>query len=233
MSIFFDYVNENISGIISKLDINGLDGFRLFNIQYFTSNGTWTPSTSNLKAVVVEVIGGGGAGGATSTTTGLQNSEGGGGGGGGYSKKIILSNLLASSESVTVGLGGTSGGNGETSSFGSHLSSEGGIGQGTSGVVSGIASFSGGAGGIGINGDLNIRGGSGGAQSIINAARCFVNHGGGTFLSARVYTRVLNSDGIAGNFPGGGGSGSCIGGDQAGRPGGVGAPGLVIVWEYV
>jgi hypothetical protein len=120
-------------------------------IQVFTSSGTFTaPFTGDFK---VTVVGGGGSGGSGSPTTT-------GGGSGGASIKIVT---LTKSDAVTVTVGASGGsvvanntGNaGGTSSFGAFCSATGGIGGNfaTSQVYT-----NGGAGGIGIGGDINLVG---------------------------------------------------------------------------
>jgi len=131
------------------------------SIQVFTSSGTWTKPVGITK-VIVEVVGGGGGGGGTEASS---NKAGSGGGGGGYSRKIIDVSAVTSVE-VTVGAGGSGGAagandgsTGGTSSFGAYCSATG----GTGGIraQSGVAPAAG-NGGLGSNGDINIKGGPGG-----------------------------------------------------------------------
>lgn len=116
--------------------------------EYFTSSGTFNvPAT--ITEVEVELVGGGGAG---SSETPLA----GGGGAGGYATKKVTT-TPGSNITVTVGSGGNiilfnPGEAGGSSSFGAFVSATGGQGGG----------ISGGQGGIGINGDININGGQGG-----------------------------------------------------------------------
>jgi hypothetical protein len=101
------------------------------------------------------MVGGGGGGG------GCYNYGGGAGAAGGYSKKIISTSALSSTESVTVGLSGSGGapqlpgGDGGTTSFGSHCSATG--GQGGKAQTSLIYTTDGSLGGISIGGDLNLK----------------------------------------------------------------------------
>jgi hypothetical protein len=243
MSIFFDYVNSNISGTVGRVLINGSDAFRLSNIIYFTSNDTWN-KPSGLRAIMVEVVGGGGGGGGCAATGSGQSAEGGGGGGGGYSKKFILENVLGSSEPVTVGIGGDGGSTGNNpgsaggaSSFGSHLSATGGEGAPGGAATSTFGTGGSGGGGVGSGGDINLNGQRGGYGTVrgnsagTTGVRMRWNFGGGTVLTPCRY--ILDSAGLTGNFPGGGASGSSLFVNSSAIPGASGSDGIVIVKEYV
>lgn len=120
-------------------------------------------ATNNPTFIVVSLVGGGGVG----------QLNGGGGGSGGYATAKILASLLASSESMIVGEGGTGAGVG--SSFGAFLS----VGGGAQG--SGSTSFIGGAGGTrdtGAYADFTTEGQDGGVG---NAAAGHGNGGGTIF----------------------------------------------------
>jgi len=204
----------------------------------FASSGTWTKDPG-LKAVMVEVIGAGG-GASTRGVQGKTTIAGAGGGGGGYSRKMILAASLGSTESVTVGLGGTAsktgttntdGGAGGTSSFGSHCSATGGGGgQKYDGAAPATTSSVGGSGGAGSNGDVNIQG-----QSAADTAGSLATAGGvpglsfgaGGFGARTTNTAAVNlSNGYL--YGGGGGGGYISGTNNAGS----GADGLVLVWEF-
>jgi uncharacterized protein YqgQ len=98
--------------------LTGLAG-QVYDIQEFTSSGTWTRPTDYLSTdeVWVWVVGGGGAGGADPTAA---QAVGGNGGVGVYIAWDMSS--LGSTETVTVGAGGTggtgAGADGGNSSFG-------------------------------------------------------------------------------------------------------------------
>jgi hypothetical protein len=184
-------------------------------VQVFTSSGTWT-KPSNLSHIKVEVVGGG---------AGPNNgAHGGGGGAGGYSMEILDSSEVGSSETVTIGAGGTYAVAGGTSSFASYL-------QATGGGVS--SSSYGGAAGVGSGGDLNLDGGLGftsdpalltggqGAHSIL---------GGGSTPGTS-----STVPGVKSNVPGsgGGGHGSSCGGTPGTQGCGTyGTDGIVIVYEF-
>lgn len=82
---------------------------------------TWTRDALTLAAFVRGI--GGGAGGG---------SVGGGGGSGRYAEAWYTAAELGSSQTVTIGAGGTAGNNGNTSSFGSLMTCPGGVTAGTS-----------------------------------------------------------------------------------------------------
>jgi hypothetical protein len=105
---------------------------------YYYSSGSFTKgSFPGLYAIEVEVVGGGGGSCGVVATDGTHWAFGTGGAGGGYAKAVILAASLSSSETVTIGAGGTAGntsgsdgGTGGTTSFGAFVSATGGEGGG-------------------------------------------------------------------------------------------------------
>lgn len=168
----------------------------------FASSGTWAKK-DDVGSVLVKVVGGGGAGG---------NGGGLGGSGGGYSEKLIQGNLLSNNIAVTVG------GAGGTSSFGTHCQATGG-------------GSAGGTPGIGINGDINLRGERGrvGATSGIEN-RVGGDGGGSPFLGGGGQGSTGTGENGVANTGGGGGAGGWV--DFNSRPGGAGGSGVVIVYEF-
>jgi hypothetical protein len=170
------------------------------SVQTFTSSGTWTmPSGIGSNSVThIQCWGGGGAG-----ASGGGNA---GGGGGGYRDVWVETSTLASSVSVTVGAGGTSGGSGANSTFGSALTAVGGGGPGTTNNP--------GAGGDNFAGlyfgGANGQGGTTAAQSSIYGG------GGGAKFSGTSGTSVFGGNGggstVSGSQPGGGGGDAASGG---------------------
>lgn len=195
----------------------------------FTSSGTWTRDASTTR-VIAEVVGGGGGGGG-----GTSGDIGSGGGGGGYSMRLIAA--PGATETVTIGAGGAGGSDaagatGGTSSFGAWLSATGGVG-GNQGSGSAVA---GGAGGAGASGDLNLTGQDGHRSRLVMNTGSPYPLGAGGGNAARGFgfgapdrTTASTGNGVAGISYGGGGSGSL---SSSAQPGGAGAPGIVIVWEY-
>jgi hypothetical protein len=128
---------ERVAQAIAALAGGGI----AMSTQVFTASGTYTKPAGLLYALVF-VTGGGGAG-ANDISQGC-------GGGGGTAIKLIAAASIGSTETVTIGSGGTpSGGNGGTSSLGSLCSATGGTGNITTWRV---------AGGTGSGGDVNLTG---------------------------------------------------------------------------
>jgi len=211
----------------------GDTGGGLQSQQVFTANGTYT-KPSGINKIKVTLTGGGGGGGSGSGSFNM----GGGGGGGGSSIEIIDVSSLSSTVSVTVGAGGAGGaanagiiGNdGGTTSFGSYLTATGGAG-GYPAV--GNPRPDNGKGGVGSNGQINIKGGFGGMHNA-NSAQ---DNGGGGFGGSSFFggggrpandwssTDAQGGTDIAYGAGGGGGA-------HTNRAGKVGNAGIVIVEEY-
>lgn len=120
------------------------------NIQTFTSSGTWTkPSGASL--VLIRIFGGGGGGGGGLSSYASPGTGGTGGGGGACVNILVRASTLGSSETITIGSGGSAGGpgsgggNGGNTTFGSIFTAYGGGGGGS--AVTGSSGVSGGAGG--------------------------------------------------------------------------------------
>ena len=189
-------------------------------VQTFTTSGNFVVP-SGVARVEVELWGGG-SGSYASTSSAAS----GGGSGGGYARKRISGLTPGQVIPVTVGTGGAAGtastapGPGGTSSFGSFVSA-------TGGVLNGSASLTNpqnGAipGGVGVGGDVNLMGSSGGIG--------FLSVGGLGGGAAMGGMQTSGSTGNSGVFPGGGASGAGTGANGS-TPynGGAGANGLVVV----
>ena len=200
-------------------------GGGLASQQVFTSSGTWTkPTGIKLVKVTVQGAGGGGGNGAHPDT-----NWGAGGSGGGTAIEVIDVSSI-SSETVTVGAGGTSGGGtGGTSSFGSHCSATGGTGGGD-----GTADRYGEDGGTGSGGDINLTGGQTGyIKRYNNGSYHSLPPAGNSFLGfGSSHHAVSGTASRAGIGYGGGGAGGYLSTSYTSGAGGVGAPGIVIVEEY-
>lgn len=185
-------------------------------MQAFTSSGTFTVPAGVTQ--VEALVWGGGGGSMASSGGGVYT---GGGGGGGYSSKIITGLVPGATITVTVGAGGAAsasgvaGGNGGTSSFGSHLSATGGSGGAT---VAG----NGASAGTGSSGVINLVGQTGaGSIPSVNAGDGGSAAGGGGLGGTG---GASTAD--AGSAPGGGASGAGAG--ASGQPGGAGM--VVVRW---
>lgn len=243
ISISGTFPNQTITNTASS-GIAGIGG------QAFTSNGTFT-IPAGVTLLKVTVVGGGGGG---ATSTGNYAFTGcGGGGGGGSAIKFLTSVTAGNTLAVTIGGAGSAGSTGGTSSVASGtqsittISATGGSG-GTQ--ISGGNSWDpkfgiGGTGGIGSNGDANIRGGVGGVGIVIRtdtvcgtgqggtsgAGGNTILGGGGLPVTSGTATSLPNtgSAGNTGGAYGSGGSGAINAGQYStGYTGGSGAAGIVI-----
>ena len=221
-------------------------GFTQVNMQVFTSNGTYTPTTG-MKYCVVECVGAGGGGGGTTTTTGSNVSAGGGGGGGGYARKVFSAATIGASRIVTVGsgangglAGGNSGSVGGTTSFSTLLSATGGGGGAGSGSGS-QATGNGGSAGNGVSGDFNTYGSAGQNSLVISTGGIIAGltgSGGSSYFQGNGWSVAVSggNQSVAGNNAlsyGGGGSGAANTETGVGKDGGNGYAGIVIITEYI
>lgn len=239
-------------------DVEQLDqGYRLAAVLHYTSNGTFQKGNyAGIKAVEVEVMGAGGGSGFAATTTGSEISFGEGGAGGGYGHGFILAASLASSETVTVGVGGVGGtsgtpdgGNGGDSSFGAHVTAGGGQGGNDSGAASTVSSGaftanSGGAAGAGTACDISIAGEGEGTARYENGFMSDVtglrgHRAGGPYGAAvnnstyASLTGRASQSAVAGAGIGGGARGPRNITSSSSQNGAAGANGRVIVRVYV
>jgi len=222
--------------------VGTLPNVPVVNLRVYDDSDTWT-KPNNLSFITVEVIGGGGGGGAAGAAVGFSACAGGGGAGGRAVKRILAADLGAS-ETITVGAGGDGGSPdifideegqpGGTSSFGKHVSASGGKGgDGVEPAASWQVSESLGAGGIGLEGELNTVGAAG--------ERGFSTGKNG--LSGKGADSPYGSGGrqVSDGNNGGNAMGHGAGGSGAAtadftalnKKGGNGVSGLVIVWEWV
>jgi hypothetical protein len=212
-----------------------------------TTTGSFTVPAGVTK-LKVTVIGAGGGG-----ASGVANSGSGGGAGGGAAIGVLTvtpNQVIAYTIGAagTGGVGGGNGGNGGTTTF-STISATGGTGGtiypgGTNPSVVGVS------GGVGSGGDINLRGGRGGAANYItqNSNNAYPASGdggdgaseyGGKGAKGVVKTSTNGSGGsLTGqsadsNSYGAGGSGACVSATSVtvGTFGGTGASGAIII-EY-
>jgi hypothetical protein len=201
----------------------------LIDVTSYTTSGsfTWTKPSGTTK-VYVRVVGGGGGG------AGYCES----GGAGGYAEGFVDVSGV-SSVSVTVGAGSaavayytTAGTAGGTSSFGSYLSATGG------GCADTYSAHSGGFGGLGSGGAINVRGGAGVGHH--NSCGHYPGgRGGGSYFGGsaafiRNHTNLgnLGIQRTSQGAPGSGGPGQITDGGGYNNTGAPGEIGAVIVYSY-
>jgi hypothetical protein len=219
-------------------------GFTNVVVQTFTSSGTYTPTAGMVKCIV-EVLGGGAGGTNAVASNANQTSVGGGGGAGEYRKSIFDATTIGTSQVITIGNGGAQLTIGGDTTFGSLITSKGGK---TSLVGStSAAPYSNNAGGLvqnaGQGGNIVVTPGAPGfdAFGIFTSPNWLFVSGQG---ANTIYGAGGEGSTVSGNIPanynginaegygsGGGGGASLTGGGPA--TGGTGAPGLVIVTEFI
>lgn len=193
------------------------DKGKLLSITTFSSSGTWT-KPAGCTNIIVKVVGGGGGG------SGYCES----GGAGGFSEKRMDVTAI-STVAVTVGAGGaqsgySSGIDGGTSSFGSYCSASGGYGSNRN------FSHTGGHGGIGSGGDINLYGGTG-TGHVNSSGTGALGNGGASYWGGNnnIVGRHQNPAGDRNAAPG---TGGCGGPTDNGYIGNAGKAGMVVVWEF-
>jgi len=174
--------------------------------QVFPSSGTYTPDTYMVTADV-ELVGGG-APGTSNAGSGNPKGAGAGGSAGGYSRKLVTRATVGTSQAVTVASA-----NG-TTTFGSIFSATGAAtGTNASGATSGVP----GAPGVGVGGDINIRGSYGHMGSIeanqSSPAAPLGGNGGDSYFGGAGLDTIsaqANTGSGGGANGGAGGTGYCI-----------------------
>lgn len=230
-----------------SLPSNIANSISIVNIQVFTINGTYTP-TSGMKYCVVEAVGGGGGGGASTTCSSTQVSAGGGGGGGQYTRSVFSAATIGASTAIVIGAGGNggtapggNGGNGGTTTFGSTLLTAIGGGGGIGMAAVTAANAAGGAGGSGGTGTFSTVGANGVISLANYVATAFVAIGGagGDSVYGNGGSQFPLIGTIGGATSGAGGSGYGAGGSGGetaisgnGATGGSATNGIIIITEY-
>jgi hypothetical protein len=219
-SQYFDALLKVLSGRMSSTKI----------VTSTPGSYTYTPSSTLVKFITVEVVGAGGSGSGCSATSNQGSFSGGGGGAGGTAKKT-MSVVYNQSYPYIVGQGGKSvsgaiaGIGGGNSVFNNQVYGAGGNGAGTGGNTYML----GGSGGSATGGDVNISGGDGGD-----------GQNGQLFSTGNGGSSSLGGGGRAG--AGGGNSGKAIGSGGGGAydstfsgnsyASGKGADGMIVITEY-
>lgn len=210
----------------------------LKNIQVFTSVGanTYTP-TSGTNLAIVQIVGGGGASGGCAATGASSVSVSGGGGGAGYALYVYSS---PTTQTITIGAGGTIGSTGNnpgntggTTTFGAICSATGGNGGSGSAASGGNIMTSPGVGGTGSSGTINITGSTGGwgVAQLGSVGTVLVSNFGGRSFFSGVVSPNGTSPRAGLNYGGGGAGGNNLINTSA-IAGAAGAPGLCVIYEY-
>jgi hypothetical protein len=206
--------------------------------QFFTSSGTYTPTTG-MKSALIRCLGGGGAGGGVAGGTGV-GASGGGGGAGSLSEILVDAADVGASKAVTIGAGGSpgaaglsSGGAGGDTSFGTLC-----VGKGGSGGGPGNAGSSAGAPGAGgVEGTGTVKGtgalGGAGYNATIVSVLIASAAGGSSAYGSGGAGRITNGAGNAATGFGAGGGGALEVNNAANAAGGAGAAGMVHIIEFV
>lgn len=209
------FSDGTVLGTASAADNGGL-----INIKTYSAAGAFTwYKPVGCSTVLVKVVGGGGG------ATGYCES----GGGGGYSEKVVDVTGV-NSVAVTVGGGGTTvgyynaAGDGGTSSFGGYCSASGGYGANRN------ASHSGGHGGVGSGGGINLYGSTGTGHA--NSSNHYPGGQGGSsyFGGSGTVNRDTTSTKLYSGSPGAGGPGARTNDGSGGAS--TGEAGVVVVYAY-
>jgi hypothetical protein len=223
-------------------------GYFLKQIIALSAGATYTPG-SDVRALFVECIAGGGGGGGSSITGVGAVSVGGGGGGGGYAAAFLTA-LIQGVHAIAVGGGGgggaagaNPGSAGDDTTFADTTGSvvvraKGGAGGGAGNAPVGAPALGGAGGGggpvAGAVGAIEEGGQPGQAGMALTNIGLIGGGGGSAAKGGGGGGQVGNqTNGAAGNSPGGGGGGAASGSSGANRPGGNGAQGIIIIWEFV
>lgn len=224
----------------------GGGGFTSVNVQTFTTSGTYTP-TAGMVQCIVEVLAGGAGGGSTTSTTSNTSAAAGGGGAGEYRRGVFTAATIGASQTVTVGNGGGSQAAGGNSSFGSLITCNAGSPPGQ-GAAQGYGAANAGRGGAnGTGGYIACPGNNGSPGfnyegAVGTTAATIGGHGGNTiygqggfgyaaYNSGTGSAGQISGDSALGHGAGGAGGISWLGGGASN--GGAGAPGIVIVTEFI
>ena len=199
----------------------------LKSVIVYTTSTNWVKSVrgSDITKVIVEVQGSGGGGGYSGSTDYAC-----GGSGGGYARKLIDVTSVTQAV-ISVGVGGTAagtssvaGGDGNDASwvdtaYGGSTTLVGGKGVGI------YAQWGRAAGGVASGGDFNINGGPGDHST----------YGTSSFRPGDAFLGIVGLGGYTGNGATTASSGYGAGGPQSHSAGASlpGAPGIVIVWEFI
>lgn len=225
---------------------------RRVNVQVFTSDGTYTPTTGMAYCIAISTGGGGGSGGADCNSGTSRAAGGAGGGAGATCIELFTAAQIGASQTVTVGVGGTAGssaggngGNGEDTTFGALHTAGGGTG-GEGEAADGTYEVAvAGLGGTATGGLVNIPGGDGEdgfGFAISTLTHAEAGAGGASFWGGSGRKQVIgvaattgagNRPGIAGAAYGSGASGAAVVNNTTGSVGAAGKDGVCVVIEFI
>jgi hypothetical protein len=213
--------------VTKKITLTNLLTLFLSNVvvQILTSSsGTYTPTASMKKALVI-AVGPGGDGGAIT----LADESSGGGGGGGTVIKLFTAADVGASKPYAVG---QTSGNNTTWNTTTLVASSGANGSATGNTVVVGAGAAGGAGGAASGGDLNIPGEPGYRAIIYSTTHGSGGQGGSSVFGHGGAESGSEAAGVNGTAYGGGGGGAHTATD-VNRSGGTGAAGVIYVIEFL
>jgi len=214
-------------------DINSI------NIQTITATGTYTP-TAGMAYCEVKILGGGGAGGGAPATSAIQCAAGGSGGAGEYAVGVFSAATIGASQAITIGAGGIGstgdGPDGGPTSIGALMTAFGGQGANAGTAQTTCGATDGGDGGIGGTGGNYRTPGAPGNVGIVTIITPGFIAVGGIGASSQIGSGGIPQ--VGAGFPGlgygsGGSGASNFPGTIAATNGGNGAPGVVIITEYI
>lgn len=225
-------------GLFQIIGLSPSSAGRLINIQVFTSSGTYTP-TPGMTFCIMEGVGGGGAGGGATNPSAGNVSLGAPGTAGTWGKARFTASVIGASKVVTIGAGGAgvpglSGANGGDTSVASILQLPGGRGGSAfNNQVPPTANGNGTISSAATGANIAARSGSAPFPSIGLSGTLGVGASGGdSILGAGGYSISVNTNGVAANGNGAGGSGICLTQGGGIGTGGAGSPGILIIIEY-
>lgn len=216
--------------------IKAITGGRLINVAVFNTSGIY-PRSVGTKAIRIRLVSGGGAGGGATATNASQISAGTGGCSGSYAEGYYTT--VPATATVTVGLGGigvqgTTGGNGGSSSVGSLISVSGGTGGNQLGPTVPPLTANVNPAGTSITG-ANIMGIHSAAPPMAFVTSLSVGYSGqgaSSLLGAGGASVNGSGNGTNGSGFGSGGGGALCLASSIARAGGNGTNGIVIIEEY-
>lgn len=227
--------------VYDKIESMSFEGMKLESISTLTAGTTtYTPSTSEVNAVIMYVQGGGGGGGGASTAA--VSAAAGGGGSAGSTCYLFAAVEFGVNYTCSVGAGGAGGNTSGTDGAAGVLSditigattytaNGGGGGTGaTAGAT--INAVSGGASSVALNGYLNVTGQPGSPGFTLTGLLGVSGNGGSSNLGAGGVGRTTNGDGNGGTGGGAGGAGGLVINGGTAANGGAGADGIILVFEY-